>query len=199
MSKGIVRANDRVVCAPLDALLQRLRAEGSAGVGYECLRRRLIQFHRLHAPIDAEELADVTLERLARKLHEGLPIDNVAAYALGIARMVRHEASAREARKRGAAADPMLSAQTQAPEDIETVLVRDAVLRALSECLRATDPSTRGLILAYYSADGAARIQARQRLAAAQGISLNTLRNRALRLRETLEQCVRRRLGESDP
>ena len=45
--------------------------------------------------------------------------------------------------------------------------------------------------------DDARRIPARRELAARLGIGLNALRNRALRLRETLEQCIRQRLGES--
>ena len=49
--------------------------------------------------------------------------------------------------------------------------------------------------LDYYGADGAERIATRQRLAGERGISINALRNRALRLREALEDCVRKRLG----
>ncbi|HKE47897.1 MAG TPA: hypothetical protein VKB52_07515 [Rhodanobacteraceae bacterium] len=176
-----------------DALLQRLRADGGEALGYEALRRRLIQFFRLHVPAEAEDLADVALDRLARKVHAGTEVGNVPSYTLGIARMVLHESHARSARRRAAEDDPTLM-----PDADDTGGETDAALAALSTCLDAAGGESRGLILAYYGADGAARIAERQRLAAERGISLNALRNRALRLREALEECVKSRMGWSD-
>jgi len=180
---------------PFDALLQRLQSEGAEGLAYETLRRRLIQFYRLHLPGEADDLADVVLDRLARKLHEGTEVASVPLYALGIARMVLHEARARGARRRAAEADPTLMPDG---EDEQDTAATETVLAALSLCLRAAGSAARTLILAYYGADGAERIAVRQRLAAERRISLNALRNRALRLREMLEDCVRTRLGDSE-
>jgi len=178
---------------PFDALLGRLQSEGSEGLAYETLRRRLIQFYRLHVPAEADDLADVVLDRLARKLHEGTEVASVPLYALGIARMVLHEARARGARRRAAEADPTLVPDRDDEQD-----TTETVLAALSTCLHAAGSAARALILAYYGADGAERIAVRQRLAAERRISLNALRNRALRLREMLEDCVRTRLGDSE-
>jgi DNA-directed RNA polymerase specialized sigma24 family protein len=178
--------------AAFDALLRRLRSSGSEALGYEALRRRLIQFFRLHVPADAEDLADVTLDRLARKIHEGTDVASVPLYGLGIARMVLHEARARSAKRRAAEADPTLFAE---PDDGDTRATEDALLAALSACLDEAGTAARTLILAYYRADGAERIAIRQHLADERRISLNALRNRALRLREALENCVRGRLG----
>jgi DNA-directed RNA polymerase specialized sigma24 family protein len=186
----------RVAHAPFEALLRRLGDAGDAGVAYERLRSRLIRFYRLHVPAEAEELADVTLERLARKLHEGIEVVSVPAFALGIARNVLHEARARHARQRLAEADPTLRPDAPA-EGAEAKQSEEAVLRALLDCLDVTGSDTRTLILAYYGADGAERIAMRQRLAAERGIAVNALRNRALRLREALERCVRARLGDT--
>ena len=175
---------------PFESLLQRLRSDGAEGVVYEALRRRLIQFHRLHVPAEADDLADITLDRLARKIHEGTEVASVPLYALGIARMVVHEARARAARQRIAEADPTL----QPDEDVaHEASANEAVMKALAACLDAAGAAARTLILDYYGADGAERIRARQHLAAAHGVSLNALRNRALRLREALENCVRSR------
>ena len=181
---------------PFDALLERLQSEGSEGLAYETLRRRLIQFYRLHVPAEADDLADVVLDRLARKLHEGAEVASVPLYALGIARMVLHEARARGARRRAAEADPTLVPDRD--DDQDTAAATETVLAALSMCLHAAGSAARALILAYYGADGAERIAVRQRLAAERRISLNALRNRALRLREMLEDCVRTRLGDSE-
>jgi DNA-directed RNA polymerase specialized sigma24 family protein len=177
---------------PFDALLRRLGRDGTEGPAYETLRRRLIRFFRVYAPGEADELADVSLDRLARKIHEGTEVVNVPLYALGIARMVLHEARARGARRRNAEADPTLVPDEQ---DAQATGELEAALAALSACLDAAGAEPRALILDYYGADGAERIATRQRLAGERGISINALRNRALRLREALEDCVRRRLG----
>jgi DNA-directed RNA polymerase specialized sigma24 family protein len=160
------------------------------------LRPRLIRFFNVYAPAEADELADMALDRLARRIHDGTEVGNVPLYALGIARMVLHEARARGVRRRNAENDPTLipdESDANAGYEIETALA------ALSDCLDTAGGEARALILAYYGADGAARIAIRKHLAGERGISLNALRNRALRLREALEECVRAKVGPADP
>jgi RNA polymerase sigma factor (sigma-70 family) len=180
--------------ASFEALLQRLRIDGDGERAYESLRRRLIQFFRLHLPADADDLADIVLDRLARKIHGGTDVASVPSYALGIARMVLHEARARGARRHLAELDPTL-----APDEDTSDEAADAeqLMAALAACLDAAGAPARSLILSYYGADGARRIETRRRLAEECGISLNALRNRALRLRDALENCVRRRTNSS--
>lgn len=182
------------VASPFDALLARLAGDGDEGVAYETLRRRLIRFFDVYMPADADELADVALDRVARRIHEGVDVASILSYTLGVARMVLHEARARAARRRIVEADPTL-----VPEEDDGARGIEIALRALSHCLDAAGGDARALILEYYGADGASRIALRQRLAGERGISLNALRNRALRLREALEDCVRKRLGAPDP
>ena len=180
---------------PFAALLRRLGGDGGEGPAYETLRRRLIRFFRVYAPAEADDLADVSLDRLARKIHEGTEVLNVPLYSLGIARMVLHETRARGVRRRNAEADPTLApdeGEGQASAELETALA------ALAACLDGAGAEPRALILEYYGADGAERIATRQRLAGERGISLNALRNRALRLRDALEDCVRMRLGPAE-
>ena len=177
------------------ALLSRLAADGGDATAYESLRRRLIQLLRLHVPAEADDLADVVLDRLARRIHEGTEVASVPSYALGIARMVLHEARAKAARRHVAEADPTLVPDDGTAEDTNEV---ESVLAALRACLDAAGTNARALILAYYGGDGAVRIATRKRLADEHGISLNALRNRALRLRDSLEECVRRRTKSWD-
>jgi DNA-directed RNA polymerase specialized sigma24 family protein len=186
----------RTASTPFDALLRRLGGDGAEGPAYETLRRRLIRFFRVYAPAEADELADVSLDRLARKIHEGTEVLNVPLYALGIARMVLHETRARGARRRNAEADPTWAPDEDDGKDTADI---ETALAALSACLDGAGAEPRALILEYYGADGAERIATRQRLAGARGISLNALRNRALRLRDVLEDCVRKRLGPVEP
>jgi DNA-directed RNA polymerase specialized sigma24 family protein len=180
--------------APFDALFARLGRDEPAQLAYERLRQRLIQFFRLHVPPEAEELADLALDRLARRLYEGTEVDHPQRYALGVARMILLEARTRLARQRLAEQDPTWS---EVP-DVEDALQQEAAVAALGECLEQLGDRARALILSYYGADGAQRIRSRQRLASELGSSLNALRNRALRLRETLERCVRERLKTVD-
>jgi DNA-directed RNA polymerase specialized sigma24 family protein len=177
------------------ALLARLSADGGDAQAYEALRRRLIQFFRLHVPAEADELADVVLDRLARRIHEGVEVASVPSYALGIARMVLHEARAKAARRHFAEADPTLVPDEDAANDARDL---EHVLAALRACLDAAGTIARDLILTYYGGDGALRIATRKRLADERGISLNALRNRALRLRDALEECVRKRTNPDD-
>jgi DNA-directed RNA polymerase specialized sigma24 family protein len=177
------------------ALLARLLADGGDAHAYEALRRRLIQFFRLHVPAEADELADVVLDRLARRIHEGVEVASLPSYALGVARMVLHEARAKAARRHIAEADPTLVPDDDAADDARDL---EHVLAALRACLDAAGTMARHLILTYYGGDGAVRIAMRKRLADEHGISLNALRNRALRLRDALEECVRKRTNPDD-
>ena len=66
---------------------------------------------------------------------------------------------------------------------------------ALEACLATLPAGARDLLARYYSADGRKRIALRQQMAEEMGMELNALRNRALRLRERLEECVQKRTG----
>lgn len=176
----------------LAALLQRLGADGKPGESvYEELRRRLIVFFQLHIPAEAEALADTTFDRLAHKLDEGAVIRDPRQYVLGIARMLLLEARTRLAREHHAIGDPTLSPERDEEHDLR----KESVFAALSDCLQQLGPSSEHLILAYYADDGGGHIRARRKLSQDFGISLNTLKNRALRLRQALERCVSQRLA----
>ena len=180
--------------APFDALLLRLGADGEpAAPVYERLRLRLIAMFRLHLPIEAEALADDSLERLAKRLHEGVTVEHVSAYLHGIARLVLLEARNRPLARRAAAGelDRLRAPEPDEVDDLEA----HAALRG---CLNKIGEESSRLILAYYADDEAGRIHVRQRLAASLGLNLNALRNRALRLRAALETCVRERLRRDE-
>jgi DNA-directed RNA polymerase specialized sigma24 family protein len=178
-------------------LLARLRAsELSAEVAYERLRARLIVFFRLHIPAQAEALADETLDRLGRRLFEGTTVDSPAHYALGIARLLLLEAQARLQRERRTVEEELRRTQLHEPGD--GAALRSAQAAALDTCLATLAREDAALILDYYGADGAERIRRRQQLADSLGLSLNALRNRALRLRSRLEECALSRLAVMD-
>jgi DNA-directed RNA polymerase specialized sigma24 family protein len=175
----------------LQTLLERLCADSaSGGFGYEQLRRRLILFFRQREPIDAETLADEALDRLARRLDEGVQINHPAPYAFGIAKLMLFEANARRLRQEARFDEP--ENQPAMIEDDDAI--DPALVRALRICLRSMGRRGSELMLAYYRDDDARRIKTRRNLAEKLGITINTLRNRALRLRAALETCVRARM-----
>lgn len=175
---------------PLHALLKRLGSGAEAAASYETLRFRLVTFFRLRFPADSEALADEALDRLARRLAEGTQIANVGSYALGIARFLILETSAHRRKEQDAARESMYALHIEREE-----MDPDPALCALKTCLESVGAEAATLITEYYGAEaGAAKIARRQTLARQMGLSVNALRNRALRIRISLEKCVQAQL-----
>jgi RNA polymerase sigma factor (sigma-70 family) len=161
-----------------------------AGEEYEKLRRKLVKFFAWEGCASPEDLADETINRLAKRISEGETIRDVSSYCYATARFVLLEALKEQQRERRAL-DQFGSPETEA-EDAEA---DEAALDCLRQCLEGFAPETRELIMQYYQGEKRARIENRRRLAAQLKIPLNTLRNRALRLRERLQACLDDCLG----
>ena len=175
------------------SLLTRLGPDAErAGEAYEHLRRALVGFFTWRGAGTPEECADETLDRLAARLSQGLAVEDVPRFAHGIARMVLLE-HWRRPEARGTTLEGTEPADRATPDDPED----DALHGCLDRCLGELAPDGRDLILTYYGAEGRARIQARRRLAQSLHLSESALRNRAQRLRDRLEPCIRRCLGAS--
>jgi len=166
----------------LDALLQALEPDRElAGLKYEELRRRLINLFTWEQCEAADDLADDTLNRLARKVMEGTVIPNLDRYAFGIARLLMQEEGRRKRNRQSLVLEVQDGTERSANWDS---------LDAMDQCLAALPQDRRELIERYYVEDRAA-------LARAFGISVNALRNRAMRIREELLKCVTRRRDDS--
>src|SRR5262249_51747669 len=70
-----------------------------AGEKYEQLHRKLEKFFEVHRIAFAEELADETINRVIRKLEDGLEIRNIAGYCIGVARLLLMETHKGERKK----------------------------------------------------------------------------------------------------
>jgi hypothetical protein len=177
----------------LHALLDALGpTPAEAGAAYEGLRERLIRFFRWNQCLFPEELADIALDRLADKLSRGVePILFPARFVAGIARMLLLEQRAQQTREKKMQLWLSWFHEHRGQSDEEKQLYDDA----LSHCLDCLTGDNRQLLERYYSGDGSARIRNRQALAAQLGIAMNALRNRALRLRDSLENCTVRYLA----
>lgn len=169
-----------------DRLLDALDPErGAAGEAYQRLRASLVKYLRWEGCLRADDWADEVLNRVAQRLAAGEVVTRVAAYASGVARLVVKEALRAQAREH--------SGVMEIPAPRADEAADESVYEWLEECLSRLEPDQRELILEYYQGSASDRIRNRQRLAGQLGISLNSLRNRALRLRERLEACLRER------
>ena len=158
----------------------------SAGRRYEDLRRALQRFFEWRGAWDADESADVTLDRVARKIEAGEPVQSVAAYARGVARLVLRE-DLKRARRRGV---PVHEGHAHTTFEPEALRADDADL-CLERCLAELGPASRELLVRYYEEGGSARIDSRRALADELGIPASAVRSRVQRLRDRLEACVR--------
>jgi DNA-directed RNA polymerase specialized sigma24 family protein len=160
---------------------------------YEVYRKRLIHFFAWERCPFPEEGTDETINRVARRLEEGVVAENLERYILGVARLVAKEAL----REAGKARSLRETPAPGAPDFADTER-QERCLTCLRECLAALPADKRDFITAYYQGEEGARIRNRQEMAQSEGIPLNALRNRALRLREKLEHCMSRCLRRSE-
>jgi DNA-directed RNA polymerase specialized sigma24 family protein len=189
---GVPQQSDRdrwtLTASAFEELLRTLdRDRDRAATTYEQLRHRVIGLLRWWGAARPEELADATLDRVARKLEEGasVPAGTVGAYIRGVARMVFHES------RREPLTVPVLS-ELPAP-----LLPADGeqASRCLEHCLGALGRADRSLLLRYYDSGKAADV--RKLLAEELGLSRTALRIRAHRLRLPIERCVTQCLTEN--
>jgi DNA-directed RNA polymerase specialized sigma24 family protein len=168
---------------PLQRLLAQLGpSPEAAGEAYESLRRLLQRFFEVRGCAEAATLCDEVIDRVARRLADGIEIVNLPAYAHGVARLVFLEAR----RRPDALSLDALSADPAAP----AAAADDPAATCLDGCLGRLDEPTRSAVTAYYSSDGRQRIEGRRRLAVDLGVSATALRLRMLRARLGLERCV---------
>ena len=192
--------------ASFDKLLAELDTDrNSAGSLYEQLRLRLVRFFDWHGCAFADELADETLDRVARRLAEGELVLNLPSYCFGVARRLLWEVLGQHGLQ-PALWMPKNHAQNLAEERFYMAArLRSQESRAcelqfacLEVCLQQLAPADRELLLQYYETDACTRMDQRAALAARLGISLNTLRVRVYRLREQLKRRFSEQLRHAD-
>jgi RNA polymerase sigma factor (sigma-70 family) len=169
-----------------DTLLTSLGEDReSAGEKYLEIRGNLTRFFEWRGCRFPEDHADETINRVAKRLAEGEEIRNPSSYCMGVARMLLLEINKESARKQQALSE--LTGSTITSNESEEF---EARIDCLRDCLQRLSSDNRELILQYYNAEKGAKIDSRKKLAEQLGISINTLRMRALRIRENLQRCV---------
>ena len=169
-----------------DGLLKWLSPNrDQAGQIYEEIRQRLIRIFTSRGCSEAEDLADETMNRVARKLPEigetycGEP----ARYFYAVANNVHLEFLRRKT-------------FTEFPIVADDSSEVEARFRCLEKCLNTLNAENRELVIQYYQDDKQAKIDHRKLIAKRLGIARNALRIRACRIRASLLKCVEECLGK---
>lgn len=156
-----------------------------AGQVYLEIRGNLVRFFEWRGCPFPEDHTDETFNRVAKRAAEGEPILNPMSYCLGVARMLLLEISKDRAKEQQALAE-LAHAHNAESGPAEAT----AHVECLNQCLETLSADNRELIVQYYQGEKGEKIENRKRLVERLRIPVNTLRMRALRLRERLQACV---------
>lgn len=171
--------------AAFDKLLNAFSPDrDEAGEQYERTRVKLVRFFEWRLVGPADELADETFNRVARRIDEGQPIDNLLGYCHGVAKIILKEAIRKHP---PISLDDAPQVQKQiTPDPVQP----DARQECFDRCMEELSPEKQHLIVEYYQQELRLRIIRRQKLAEKLGIPLSALRLRAFRIRTMLETCI---------
>lgn len=153
---------------------------GRAAEKYEEIRRGLITIFLNRRCDEAEDLADETINRVAKKVgalqndYTGDP----ARYFYGVAKKVLLEYNRQRNR-------PIKPPPPSTPRG-----ELEPYLECLDECLEKLDPASRELILLYYQEQKRAKISSHKKMGEALRLRAGALRARTHRIRLKLEKCV---------
>ena len=188
---------DTLTPAQFQGLLCRLDGRPErAGEKYEAIRWKLVRFFEWSSCLAAEDLADITLNRVARKLATETILD-VEAFAWGVAKNIRHEAQKKDLKTISLQTLPgegTVSDAGAALAALHQKIQKQKELRCLHHCLQRLSAEERILFLAY-RVDKGHYMENRRNLAKQFGVTPGALRVRIIRIREKLEQCLGRCLG----
>jgi DNA-directed RNA polymerase specialized sigma24 family protein len=157
----------------------------AAGRKYEDIRRSLVLFFESRRCLSAEEEADKTIDRVARRIDEGEQVktSNPYLYFYGVALKVLIEYQ----RRPPAAFPPPL------PDDPADVELRHSCMES---CLAELPAETRQMLTEYCQIDRRLKDGGRK-MAQRLGISVNALRLRVHHARDGLSACVEKCLSRA--
>ena len=163
-----------------DKLLLWLNSDREqAGKKYEEIRRKLITILTCRGCPCPEDLADETINRVARKIPEIIDhyVGDPSLYFYDVSHKIHLEYVRRKP-------DAMQASAPDPPQELEQQY------ECLEQCMKRLTSTNRELVLEYYQEEKQAKIDRRRELANRLGIAVNALRIRAHRIRATLQECV---------
>lgn len=159
-----------------------------AGEKYEDIQRKLITFFECRRCLEAERLADLSINRAMRRHFEGEDIRNLTGYLYGVAKIVFLEYLA-EQRQQQDCLDYLThigeptSEQAGADGDDDLHICFDG-------CMAELQTVDRTFIKQYYEELRRQKIEIRKSMAQELGISSNAVALRAFHIRERLRRCI---------
>lgn len=174
-----------------DALLDWLDADRKAAAQkYEKIRERLTRIFVGRGCFEAEELTDITIDRVTLKLPKiiGNYSGEPALYFYGVANKVYLEWLRKQQKIKHLEFDDAGNygeAENEAESEYE----------CLKDCLGALGKVDRELIIDYYREEKRAKIELRRKLAEKFEISIGALQVKTCRIRASLQKCVRNCVG----
>lgn len=160
----------------------------AAGQKYEKIRESLIRIFVCRGCFEAEELADIAINRVMNKLPQIIEkyIGEPRLYFYGVANKI-HLEWLREQKK----IKQFELTETDAYTEPEPEPESESEYECLENCLKSLSVTAREIIVNYYKEEKKAKIEFRRKLALKLGISANALQVKTCRLRANLQECVR--------
>jgi RNA polymerase sigma factor (sigma-70 family) len=161
-----------------------------AATMYVQLRHDLAKMFLWGRCADPEGMTDEAFDRVGKKIHDVRPTyeGDPRLYFRAVANNLIKE-NHKKIKTQLSIDDIDLPAPPTTETEDETVA---EIEECLQLCLQKLDTDKRELILAYYAKEKQAKIDHRSELARKFGITVETLRVRVFRIRESLSQCIGR-------
>lgn len=155
----------------------------AAGRIYEDIRSKLIKCFRAHGCSAPEDLADETINRVARKSSDFVHryVGDPARYFYCVAHYVHLEHLRKDVEA------------VELTEDLPMQIDREDVepeYECLERCMEHLPARNRELVSKYYQGEKRIKIELRKQLASKLNINLPTLRLQAQRIRAKLKKCI---------
>ena len=168
----------------------------SAGERYLELYRRLVNYFDRKNCLNPNDLADETLNRVARRLEEEGKIESEtpAKYCYITAKFVFLE-TLRSKEKHNVAIDAVIENKLGGDDSMDQS-EKEIGFECLEQCAGKLEDANREIIFGYYYGEERIKIENRRMLAKKFELSINALSIRACRIREKLRICVKECVGE---
>lgn len=204
MQKTESKKNWTITSSAFQRLLDWLdEGVNSDGRIYLEMRQRLVAYFDRKNCLAPDDLADETLNRVARRLEEEGTIESEtpAKYCYITARFVFME-SLRGKAKASVPLDDVLrhrqaNSLAASESEKEEKEIKEKMLVCLEQCTGKLEAASRDIIISYYYGAERIKIENRRSLAEKLGITTNALTIRACRIRDKLEICVGNCVGEN--
>lgn len=168
----------------------------AAGEKYEKVREKLIKLFKWRNVIPEEEYADITINRVTRRVSESAEVDAENPYsyfhgtALNVIReywrgQLKHKHTDIDTADQTAFSVGDAEQEMERQEDEAFEQHRFGCMRG---CINALADDNRDLMLAYHHGEN--KKESRKLLSAKLGIEMNVLRIRVCRIRDGLQNCV---------